>query len=588
MGFDNSGNWVEGTPTEKLSVKPDAEFQVHTPEKHEKEGFIKSNKTPFTPYTPCTRAASSLHSSRSEPTQIKDSEGSKQKEIDKESPKKKTKRDHLTDSKLARNMADLLQDFLCFDEISLDWCAYVGGIWGEISKTRALKIIDQQLHQYLPDGFSMAKLNGIEAFLRIYLSVSSWKVKRNLLPLKNGVLDAETMKLQDYSPEFRFRWQLPYHYQPESKIKIIENWLQEVTQEDQELINTIRAFFKITLTGGDIQRFLEVIGPGGTGKSTLERLLIMLVGEVNCVATDLKNLEQNRFETASLYGKRLAIISDSSRYGGEVSVLKALTGGDPIRLERKNQQQAGSFVFEGTVIIVSNEAIQSSDYSSGLARRRLPVIFSRKVTDEDKKKWRSMGGIENAMKAELPGLLNWVLSMSDEELMSTIGSINGEMTKTQLKHICETNKLAAWIEDNLIISKESVTYIGASTARISDAYDKEKAEEEKLYPNYQAWCSDSEIKPVSLKRFSKDIIDVCEHLKLPVEKLPRSNQGNGIKGLIIRKPQHVNEPTPVTRELLNNNSCSVSEGSVKAETPASAGCAGCEGLNLSEKNLEDI
>lgn len=189
------------------------------------------------------------------------------------------------------------------------------------------------------------------------------------------------------------------------------------------------------------------------------------------------------------------------------------------------------------------------------------------------------------MKAELPGLLNWVLSMSDDELMAAIGSIDGEMTRAQLNHLCDTNKLAAWIDDNLIIYEESVTFIGSSTARISDISDKEKAESEKLYPNYQAWCSDSEVKPVSLKRFSKDIIDVCEHLKLPVKKLPRGNHGNGIGGLTIRKPQHVNEPTPVTKEFLNNNLCSVSEGSVKAETLTSVGC---EGLNLSEKNLEDI
>ena len=36
-----------------------------------------------------------------------------------------------------------------FDEISSDWCVYIGGIWGEISKTRAQRIIDQQLHRHL-------------------------------------------------------------------------------------------------------------------------------------------------------------------------------------------------------------------------------------------------------------------------------------------------------------------------------------------------------------------------------------------------------------------------------------------------------
>jgi len=131
----------------------------------------------------------------------------------------------------------------------------------------------------------------------------------------------------------------------------------------------------MALVGGDVQKFLELIGPGGTGKSTLIRLLVAFIGEKNHTATDLKNLETNNFEAAALYGKRLVLISDSSRYGGEVSTLKALTGGDPVRLEKKNKQQTGSFVFDGVIVIASNEAIQTADYTSGLMRRRMPVNF---------------------------------------------------------------------------------------------------------------------------------------------------------------------------------------------------------------------
>ena len=104
-------------------------------------------------------------------------------------------------------------------------------------------------------------------------------------------------------------------------------------------------------------KLVVISGLSGSGKSTLIRLLIAFIGERNQVSTDLKNLEGNRFEAAALYGKRLALISDSSRYGGEVSVLKALTGGDPVRLEKKNQQQSGSFVFDGVVVVASNICI---------------------------------------------------------------------------------------------------------------------------------------------------------------------------------------------------------------------------------------
>ncbi len=401
----------------------------------------------------------------------------------------------------------------------------------------------------------MSKLNAIEGFLRLYLSLDRWESDKSLLPLKNGVLDTKTMLLMPYSVNHKFNWQLPYIYDPDAKINVIKRWLWDVTGQDMEIVNIIRAFFRITLTGGDVQKFLEVVGPGGTGKSTLIRLLIMLVGETNHAATDLKNLEQNRFEAATLYNKRLAIISDSSRYGGEVSVLKAITGGDPVRHERKNQQQSGSFVFSGVVVIASNEAIQSTDYSSGLARRRMPISFVRKVTDEDKAKWRHLGGIEKAMQAELPGLLNWVLSMTDDELNNCLSTINGNLTKSQRQHLVETNKLAAWIDDNLVIKESNILYIGGSTKAIRDALEVDRECDSKLYPNYLRWCEENGVQAVAVTRFSNNLLDIAEHCKLPAKLINRDSKGRKIAGFKIRTIADIAAATPITKTLLSVDEC---------------------------------
>jgi putative DNA primase/helicase len=279
----------------------------------------------------------------------------------------------------------------------------------------------------------------------------------------------------------------------------------------------------------------------------------MLVGESNHAATDLKNLEQNRFEAATLYGKRLAVISDSSRYGGKVSVLKAITGGDPIRHERKNQQQNGSFVFEGIVMIASNEPIQSSDYSSGLARRRMPINFIRKISDTDKEKWRTQGGIEHAMKLELPGLLNWVLAMTDDELNAVIGGIEGKLNKSQRLHLCETNKLAQWIDDNLFIQVENKIYSGGSPVDITDSYDLEVETKTKLYPNYYKWCKTNGNMPISVNRFMNCLEDIATHARLPIQFFRRDNAGRYCKGFAIREERHANVTTPITEHSLTQS-----------------------------------
>lgn len=215
---------------------------------------------------------------------------------------------------------------LCFDDVSGEWFAQNKGLWRAVSKRKALAVIEPHLKQELPKGFAISKLNGTETYLTVKLLLDDWTNDRNLLPLKNGVLDIKTRVLTPYKRTDRFNWQLPYAYDAEAKIQVIADWLLDATGNDEEQIKVIRAFAKIAIAGGDLQKFLELIGRAGTGKSMLVRLLMASVGKENTVITDLKNLE-GRFETANLYGKRLAVINDSSRYGGDVSVLKALTGG---------------------------------------------------------------------------------------------------------------------------------------------------------------------------------------------------------------------------------------------------------------------
>lgn len=86
------------------------------------------------------------------------------------------------------------------------------------------------------------------------------------------------MTLTPYSPAYRFNWQLPYEYDASATMPITAAWLSSAADNDVRLIDIIRSFFRLALVGGDFQKFLELVGAGGTGKSTLVRLLIALIG----------------------------------------------------------------------------------------------------------------------------------------------------------------------------------------------------------------------------------------------------------------------------------------------------------------------
>ena len=140
----------------------------------------------------------------------------------------------------------------------------------------------------------------------------------------------------------------------------IEEWLLTMCRGDRALVQLMRAYLLGIVTGRtDWQKYLELIGPGGSGKSTFARLATALVGQENVHTTTLHKLEKSKFETASIARKRLVLINDSERYAGDVGKLKNLTGQDILPYEVKFKQSKGGFNPNALVIVTTNEVIRA-------------------------------------------------------------------------------------------------------------------------------------------------------------------------------------------------------------------------------------
>lgn len=161
-------------------------------------------------------------------------------------------------------------------------------------------------------------------------------------------------------------------------------------------------------------------------------------------------------------------------------------------------------------------------------RHRLTVRFDNKVSDTDKERWAAAGGIEQAMRGELAGVLNWVLSMSDNEFRLAVSSINPGQTYGDLSHLVNTNKIAAWLDDCAVLIDGAITYIGSSSR--SSVFNLNP---DRLYQSYESWCCGAGINPVALQRFSSNLLDVSEHLKLGLKLLPKTNKGRSSRGLLF-------------------------------------------------------
>jgi putative DNA primase/helicase len=412
-----------------------------------------------------------------------------------------------------------LRKILGFEASTRQWFRKEGEIWQKTNLTNARSLAEDAI-QPLRSGFAAGYLTGVLTFLESRLILPKWEARRHLLPMANGVLDINSRLLCRYD-DYVFNWQVPHEYRPEATCPTVDSWLITLTNGDENLKDFLLAWMRIVLAGGaHLQKYIEIIGPGGTGKSAFIRLCRLLVGENNSVSTDLKTLEQSRFESAGLYGKRLALITDASRYGGEVSTLKAITGGDPLRYEQKNVQAGDSFVFEGVVMIAANEPIQSSDYTSGLARRRIPIFFNQTVSEEQK---LAMPDFEERIAAEIPGLLNLLLCIEPQVADRTIRNPGPSIGKAKLEAEIETNPLLSWMNERLIrCTSGAETQIGNNDI-------------EGLFRDYTNYCRSQVREPLSLTRFSRLVIDNAIQRGIKTEKIRiKASGARALKNLCLR------------------------------------------------------
>lgn len=462
-------------------------------------------------------------------------------------------------NEMATRIKPALISSLGFDSKSRGWYGRSMDIWQPIPSARARSIAEDEIVKTKP-GFTAGYLSGALQFLESRLSLPDWESSRSLLPMTNGVLNLTTGKLGDYG-ERAFNWKIPHNYNAAATSPTVTRWLHTVTNGDNDLKDFLLAWMRIVLTGGaHLQKYVEIVGPGGTGKSTFIRLCQLLVGNANSISTDLKTLEASRFESAGLYGKRLAIVSDSARYGGEVSVLKAITGGDPLRFEQKNIQAGESFIFAGVVMIATNEPIQSADYTSGLARRRIPIFFTQKVSESDK---LAMPDFEERLAAEIPGLLNILLAIKPEDADNTIRNPGQSLARSKLSAELETNPLLAWMHERLIQCHHGhETAVGTLKTH-------------GLYSDYAAYCIEHGREPVSTTRFSRLVVDNATSRDVSTDRARVSGSGERVlKKLRLRQ---VSDLVPLLFSVTGSNS------SVTGCAQASDDCDGCDGFSTTPK-----
>ena len=480
-----------------------------------------------------------------------------------DAPKKKP----LAQSIVAKAIAEAYRNTLAWRPAYKKWYRYgseLEGLWSRNDEEFISRLISAELSARGIEH-SANYLAGIIKLLKAFLAVKNWDAKPGLLPAKNGVLDLKTLKLLPHNSEYKLTWQLPYNYDPMASCKPITDWLQATTKGNKSLVELLRAYlYSIVYGRVDIHRYLELLGPSGSGKGTFMKLATMLVGDRNTHITKLKKLE-GQFETAALLDKKLVLVTDSDKYGGSVETLKAITGGDRIPYEEKFLQAGEGFQPRCKVIISCNEPIQTQDYIA-LERRRISVPFDNKISVD--KQRALIEEVDGEMIGEfvdlLPGLLNWVLSipkeMAEEYLRKTEQMIPG-YKKIALEAIIQTNPIADWADQFLIYEEGARLQVGvAQKNRDNGTSNSYLHITSWMYASFAEFCVTTGTHLLSLKRFillANDLL--ANQLKLDVshardrvcaffKNLRLRSEFDDCPGLISGDNLPAPEPTPPAPE----------------------------------------
>ncbi|SAG84952.1 DNA primase [Enterobacter hormaechei] len=265
---------------------------------------------------------------------------------------------------------------------------YENGIWKNIpAATFSRNVAD--LFQRLRAPFSSGKIASVVETLKLIIPQQAAPARR-LIGFRNGVLDTQS---GIFSPHLKSHWLrtlCDVDFTPPVEGEMLEThapnfwrWLDRAAGKNPQKRDVIlAALFMILANRYDWQLFLEVTGPGGSGKSILAEIATLLAGEDNATSADIDTLEDPR-KRASLIGFSLIRLPDQEKWSGDGAGLKAITGGDAVSVDPKYQNPYSTHI-PAVILAVNNNPMRFTDRSGGVSRRRVIIHFPEQIAPEER------------------------------------------------------------------------------------------------------------------------------------------------------------------------------------------------------------
>ncbi|HBY4324315.1 TPA: DNA primase, partial [Klebsiella pneumoniae] len=265
---------------------------------------------------------------------------------------------------------------------------YNGVIWNPLPDKELQRVL-AQIYIDSETSYSQNAIKSSVETMKLSLPVMG-VTARNLIGFSNGVFDTRTGQFREHDKTdwLMIASELPFSPPAEGETLATHapnfwKWLRRsVASNDRKTDRVLAALFMVLANRYDWQLFLEVTGPGGSGKSVMAEICTMLAGKANTVSASMKALEDAR-DRALVVGYSLIIMPDMTRYAGDGAGIKAITGGDKVSIDPKHKAPYSTRI-QAVVLAVNNNAMTFSDRSGGISRRRVIFNFTEVVPENER------------------------------------------------------------------------------------------------------------------------------------------------------------------------------------------------------------
>ena len=275
-----------------------------------------------------------------------------------------------------------------------------------------------------------------------------------LVSLGNGLFHLEDSILIPHSLGFFTQNSLPFEYNQEATCPTWDNFLKSVWDNDQESIDCLQEMFGYILSGDTRQqKFFNLIGPRRSGKGTINKVLVALLGQHNTVAPELGEL-CDTFGLQPWLGKLLASFTDARaperNRSAVVSQLLRIVGGDTITVNRKNKESWNGYL-PTRLVIYSNEVLQLTENSNALTGRMIVLKMTKSFFNQEDT------DLAHKLEQELSGIFNWAMEGLKRRLARGGHFLQPATGKEYLDLMAELgNPMGTFAEDALEFDPSSV------------------------------------------------------------------------------------------------------------------------------------